>query len=94
LGLQKTRDEKTFTVIRGRFTISEIKKVTINVLGLGFFKCYINGICINPDTFLPLSSDYEPSCDSVKQMPYCLQSGLLAQNRCSPSNIGFYNGVS
>ena len=65
---KKARDEKTFTVIRGRFTISEIKKVTINVLGLGFFKCYINGICINPDTFLPLSSDYEPSydpCDEV-----------------------------
>ena len=33
---KKARDEKTFTVIRGRFTISEIKKVTINVLGLGF----------------------------------------------------------
>ena len=30
---KKARDEKTFTVIRGRFTISEIKKVTINVLG-------------------------------------------------------------
>ena len=65
---KKTRDEKTFTVIRGRFTISEIKKVTINVLGLGFFKCYINGICINPDTFLPLSSDYEPSCDPCDEV--------------------------
>ena len=65
---KKTRDEKTFSVIRGRFTISEIKKVTINVLGLGFFKCYINGICINPDTFLPLSSDYEPSCDPCDEV--------------------------
>ena len=65
---KKVRDEKTFTVIRGRFTISEIKKVTINVLGLGFFKCYINGICINPDTFLPLSSDYEPSCDPCDEV--------------------------
>ena len=65
---KKARDEKTFTVIRGRFTISEIKKVTINVLGLGFFKCYINGICINPDTFLPLSSDYEPSCDPCDEV--------------------------
>lgn len=32
-------------------------------MGLGFFKCYINGKCINPDTFLPLSSDFEPTCD-------------------------------
>lgn len=31
------------------------------MLGLGFFKCYINGICVNPDTFLPLSSEYEPT---------------------------------
>ena len=57
------RSVDTFTVLRGRFTVSEIKRVTLNVLGLGFFKCYINGKCINPDTFLPLSSDFEASCD-------------------------------
>ena len=63
-----TRNEKNFTVIRGRFTISEIHKVTLNVLGLGFFKCYVNGRCINPDTFLPLSSDFEPSCDPCNEI--------------------------
>ena len=26
---------------------------------LGFFKCYINGVCINSDVFWPLCSDYE-----------------------------------
>lgn len=57
------RSADAFTVLRGRFTISEIERVTLNILGLGFFKCYINGKCINPDTFLPLSSDYEASCD-------------------------------
>lgn len=49
----------TFAVLRGHFFVKDIKRVTLNALGLGFFKCYINGKCINPDTFLPLSSDYE-----------------------------------
>ena len=52
------RTAKTFSVLRGSFYISSVKKVTLNALGLGFFKCYINGRCINPDTFLPLSSDF------------------------------------
>ena len=59
----KERDADTFSILRGRFYVEEYEKVTLNVLGLGFFKCYINGICINPDTFLPLSSEYEASCE-------------------------------
>ncbi|MBQ3225186.1 MAG: family 78 glycoside hydrolase catalytic domain, partial [Oscillospiraceae bacterium] len=43
----------------GYFKAENAEKVTLNVIGLGFFKCYINGKCINKDTFLPLSSDYE-----------------------------------
>ena len=62
------RTAQTFTVLRGRFTISELRKVTLNVLGLGFFKCYINGKCINPDTFLPLSSDFEATCDPSEEV--------------------------
>ena len=58
----------TFSVLRGYFYISSIKKVTLNVLGLGFFKCYINGKCINSDTFLPLSSDFEASCDPIDEV--------------------------
>lgn len=52
---------KSFSVLRGHFYVSDIKSASLNVLGLGFFKCYINGQCINPDTFLPLSSEYEGS---------------------------------
>lgn len=55
------RTPKTFSVLRGRFTADDIKSVSLNILGLGFFKCYINGQCINSDTFLPLSSEYEKS---------------------------------
>ncbi len=62
------RTPSTFTVLRGRFCISEPEKVTLSVLGLGFFKCYINGKCINPDTFLPLSSDFEASCDPREEV--------------------------
>lgn len=51
-------DSKTFLILRGEFSLGDVKSVKINVLGLGFFKCYINGECINPDTFLPLSSEY------------------------------------
>lgn len=55
------RTHRTFSIIRGYFSVEEIKKASLNILGLGFFKCYINGKCINPDTFLPLSSEYEKS---------------------------------
>ena len=57
------RTPKTFTVLRGTFCGDGITRATLNVLGLGFFKCYINGECINPDTFLPLSSEYEAGVD-------------------------------
>ncbi|MBR7137650.1 MAG: alpha-L-rhamnosidase N-terminal domain-containing protein [Clostridia bacterium] len=57
----KDGDQSTLTVLRGQFNVEKVKSATLRVLGLGFFKCYINGHCINPDTFLPLSSDYEPT---------------------------------
>ena len=62
------RTAEHFSVLRGRFFASNPKRVTLDVLGLGFFKCYINGVCINPDTFLPLSSDYEASCDPKEEI--------------------------
>lgn len=57
------RTNKTFSVIRGHFNADGAEKVSLNVIGLGFFKCFINGVCINPDTFLPLSSEYEKGCE-------------------------------
>ena len=53
------RDALTFSVLRGRFNAQNVRRAHLLVLGLGFLKCYINGQCINPDTFLPLSSEYE-----------------------------------
>ena len=64
----ENRTTKTFSVLRGCFELKDFKKVTLNILGLGFFKCYINGKCINPDTFLPLSSDFEAGCDPVEEV--------------------------
>ena len=62
------RKAEGFSVLRGRFTAKKGENVTLNILGLGFFKCYINGVCINPDTFLPLSSDYEAGADPVEEV--------------------------
>ena len=62
------RTAKTFSVLRGRFSVVAPRRVTLNVLGLGFFKCYINGTCINSDTFLPLSSDFEATCDPTDEV--------------------------
>ena len=62
------RTRETFSVLRGRFYVDNIESATLNVLGLGFFKCYINGVLINPDTFLPLSSDFEASNDPVDEV--------------------------
>ena len=57
-----------FSVLRGHFCITgKVTHAALNLLGLGFFKCFINGVCINPDTFLPLSSDFEASCDPVNE---------------------------
>jgi len=64
----KDRTESTFSILKGSFTVHGECTASLNVLGLGFFKCYINGVCINPDTFLPLSSDYEASCDPVDEV--------------------------
>ena len=62
------RTAETFSVLRSSFETNGVKKATLNVLGLGFFKCYINGKCINPDTFLPVSSDFENTCDPVDEV--------------------------
>ena len=62
------RTPKTFSVLRSHFTLEDPKAAKLNVLGLGFFKCYVNGVCLNPDTLLPLSSDYEASCDPVDEV--------------------------
>ena len=59
------RSRGTFSVLRGRFYADAPKRVMLNAIGLGFFKCYINGVCINPDTFLPLSSDFEVGDEGV-----------------------------
>ncbi len=62
------REPTTFSVLRGHFHVNTGEQISLNVLGLGFFKCYINGTCINPDTFLPLSSDFEASCDPAGEV--------------------------
>lgn len=62
------RTAKTFSILRGHFNGDGAKRAMLNILGLGFFKCYINGRCVNPDTFLPLSSEYEPGCDPKEQV--------------------------
>ena len=53
------RDAKSFAVLRGRFCAEDFKRVTLNVLGLGFFHCFVNGQRVGEDLFLPLSTDYE-----------------------------------
>lgn len=39
-------DINKFYILRGRFTASKGAKAWLSVLGLGFFKCYINGALI------------------------------------------------
>jgi len=58
-----TRGADDFAVLRGHFTLETVEPTSLQVVGLGFFQCYINGALINPDTFLPLSSDFEATAD-------------------------------
>ena len=62
------RTASSFSILRGHFVAETVRSATLAVLGLGFFRCYVNGHCINPDTFLPLSSDFEASCDPVGEV--------------------------
>ncbi len=49
-----------FFILRGEFYTADIKSAMLRVVGLGFFHCYINGVRVGEDLFLPLSTDYEP----------------------------------
>jgi len=59
-----------FPVMRRHFNGSGVKKATLYVLGLGFFRAYINGEAVSEDRFLPLSSDYEPRPIPVEEKLY------------------------
>ncbi len=59
LGAANCKNTDIF-VLKGRFSVRAAKKATLRVLGLGFFHCYINGVRVGDDLFLPLSSEYEP----------------------------------
>lgn len=59
----KERTLNSFSVVRGKFVAEKGKKARLYAIGLGFFKAYINGICVNQDTFLPLSSEYEKAAE-------------------------------
>ena len=91
------RTKDSFSVIRGYFDLESIKKVTLNILGLGFFKCYINGFCVNPDTFLPLSSDFEAGCDPVDEVisghrVYVPQFDITEFVKCGKNSIAIHYG--
>lgn len=52
-----------FPILRGRFSVRNVKSARIRVVGLGFFECFINGKRVSDDMFLPLSTDYEERKD-------------------------------
>lgn len=47
------------SILRGRFSVSKAERATLRVVGLGVFHCYINGVRVGEDLFLPLNSEYE-----------------------------------
>ena len=50
-------------ILRGSFSVGTVKKAVLRVVGLGFFECFINGVRVSEDRFLPLVTDYEPRAD-------------------------------
>lgn len=60
---QKEDVSPQFPILRGHFILPKVKQAKLKVLGLGFFHCYINGIPVSSEPFLPLSTDYEPRTD-------------------------------
>ncbi len=55
--------EDTFYILRGKFSVENVSKAILRVIGLGYFHCYINGERVGNDLFLPLSTDYEERKD-------------------------------
>lgn len=47
-------------MLRSHFALRKVKRATLRVIGLGWFHCYLNGVRVGDDQFLPLSTDYEP----------------------------------
>ena len=50
-------------ILRGSFSVGTVKKAALRVVGLGFFECFLNGVRVSEDRFLPLVTDYEPRAD-------------------------------
>lgn len=53
-------DKHRIFIIRGHFKLGKVENASIRVLGMGIFHCYINGVRVSDDLFLPLDSEYEP----------------------------------
>ncbi|MBR5059689.1 MAG: family 78 glycoside hydrolase catalytic domain [Clostridia bacterium] len=49
-----------FSVLRVRFELGRFTRVTLKVIGFGFFTAYVNGSPVTDKRFLPLSTDYAP----------------------------------
>ncbi len=47
-----------FSILYGCFDLPNSAVVKIRTVGLGFFRLYVNGVCVNPEGYLPLSSDF------------------------------------
>ena len=63
------REYSTFSILKGTFRGKRGATVTLRALGLGFFKCFVNGILVNPDTFLPLSFNLPASLPTEVVLP-------------------------
>lgn len=49
-----------FHILRGKFRVGKVKRAMLRAMGLGFFHCYINGVRVGDELFLPLNTDFEP----------------------------------
>lgn len=53
------QNKSKFYFLRSKFNIQNVKKAKLRILGLGCFHCFINGIRVSDDLFLPLNTDFE-----------------------------------
>lgn len=56
---KRDTDALEFSILYGRFNHTTAKRVKLRTIGLGFFRASVNGVCLNPEGYLPLSSDYQ-----------------------------------
>ncbi len=90
-------------VLRRDFSVQDVQSARLTVLGFGSFECFLNGVRLHDDYFLPLNSDFaehgspagEVTAHRIYVRRYDVTQLLQAGNNsfCMLLGSGWYTGI-